>query len=236
LAHAIARAALQVRAHEPPPSAWPPPTRMAQRPIRVLTVDDHALLREGIAALLSGEPDVEVVGSAATGREAVERFRALHPDVTLMDLQMPEMSGLEAVIAIRAEFPEARIIVLTTYSGDAHVVRALRAGAAGFLLKDMVHRELPDAIRAVHAGRKSLSPEASFELAAHADDEALTPAELEVLRLVATGSANKQIADRLGITEDTVKGRVRSVLSKLNANDRTHAVMIGLRRGLIQLQ
>jgi DNA-binding NarL/FixJ family response regulator len=210
---------------------------MAQRPpIRVLTVDDHALLREGIAALLSGEPDVEVVGSAANGREAVERFRALHPDVTLMDLQMPEMSGLEAVIAIRAEFPEARIIVLTTYSGDAHVVRALRAGAAGFLLKDMVHRELPDAIRAVHAGRKSLSPEASFELAAHADDEALTPAELEVLRLVATGSANKQIADRLGITEDTVKGRVRSILSKLNANDRTHAVMIGLRRGLIELQ
>jgi DNA-binding NarL/FixJ family response regulator len=210
---------------------------MAQRPpIRVLTVDDHALLREGITALLSGEPDVEVVGSAATGREAVERFRALQPDVTLMDLQMPEMSGLEAVIAIRKEFPEARIIVLTTYSGDAHVVRALRAGAAGFLLKDRVHRELPEAIRAVHAGRKSMSPEASFELAAHADDEALTPAELEVLRLVATGSANKQIADRLGITEDTVKGRVRSVLSKLNANDRTHAVMIGLRRGLIQLQ
>jgi DNA-binding NarL/FixJ family response regulator len=204
-------------------------------PIRVLTVDDHGLLREGIAALLASEPDMAVVGGAGTGREAIEQFRALRPDITLMDLRMPDMSGVEAVIAIRAEFPDARLIVLTTYSGDVQVARALKAGASGYLLKTLAHKELADTIRAVHAGRKTLSPELSFELAEHVADDALTPAEIEVLRLIAAGNANKQIADRLEITEDTVKGRVRSVLSKLGANDRTHAVTIALKRGIIQL-
>ena len=206
------------------------------RRIRVLTVDDHALLREGMAALLGGEQDMTVVGAAATGREAVEQFQALRPDITLMDLQMPDMSGLEAIAAIRAEFPDARIIVLTTYSGDAQILRAIKAGASAYLLKNLVHKELVETIRAVHAGRKRLSPEASYELAAHATDDALTPAEIHVLRLVAAGNANKQIADQLGITEDTVKGRVRSILSKLGAKDRTHAVTISLKRGIIQIQ
>ena len=176
-----------------------------------------------------------VVG-AATGREAVEQFRALRPDITLMDLQIPDMSGLEAIAAIRAEFPDARIIVLTTYSGDAQILRAIKAGASAYLLKNLVHQELVETIRAVHAGRKRLSPEASYELAAHVSDDALTPAEIDVLSAVAAGNANKQIADQLGITEDTVKGRVRSILSKLGANDRTHAVTISLKRGIIQIQ
>jgi len=206
------------------------------RPIRILTVDDHALLREGIAALIAAEVDMTIVGAAATGREALEQYRALRPDVTLMDLQMPELSGLDALTAIRAEFPAARIIVLTTYSGDAQMVRALKAGASGYLLKDFVYKELPEAIRAVHAGRKTLSPEVSFEMAAYTNREALTPAEIDVLRLVAAGNANKPIADYLGLTEDIVKNRIRSILSKLDANDRTHAVMIALKRGIIQLQ
>ena len=204
-------------------------------PIRILTVDDHELLREGVAALLASEPDMAVVGGARTGREAIQQFRALRPDITLMDLQMPDMSGVEAIIAIRAEFPDAQFIVLTTYSGDVQVVRALKAGASGYLLKTLVHKELADTIRTVHAGRKTLSPEVSFELAEHMADDALTPAEIEVLRLIAAGSANRQIADRLGIAEDTVKGRVQSILSKLGANSRTHAVMIALKRGIIQL-
>jgi DNA-binding NarL/FixJ family response regulator len=205
-------------------------------PIRILTVDDHPLLREGIAALITGEPDMTVVGAAATGREAVEQFRAQRPDVTLMDLQLPDLSGLDAIAAIRAEFPAARIIVLTTYAGDVQMVRALKAGASGYLLKSLVHKELLDAIRAVHAGHKTLSPEVSFELATYTNSEALTPAEIDVLRLVAAGNANKPIADYLGLTEDTVKNRIRSILSKLNANDRTHAVMIALKRGIIELQ
>ena len=205
------------------------------RKIRILTADDHPLVREGIVALIAGEPDMTVVSSVASGREAVAQFRALRPDVTLMDLQMPDLSGFDALIAIRAEFPDARIIVLTTYSGDAQILRALKAGASGYLLKSLAHKELLQTIRAVHAGRKSLSPEASFELAAHANLESLTAAELDVLQLIATGNTNKQIADYLGLTEDTVKGRIRNILSKLDANDRTHAVMIALKRGIIQL-
>jgi DNA-binding NarL/FixJ family response regulator len=176
-----------------------------------------------------------LVAEAASGVEAVRQFRAHRPDIALMDLQMPEMSGLDAIITIRAEFPEAKIIVLTTYSGDVQVLRALRAGAHAYLLKNTLHKDLVDAIRAVYAGRKALSPEASFELAEHAADDALTPGEVDVLRLIAAGNANKQIADRLSITEETVKGRVKNILSKLNANDRTHAATIGLKRGIIEL-
>jgi DNA-binding NarL/FixJ family response regulator len=205
------------------------------RSIRILAVDDHALLREGIAALIATEPGMTLVGTCSNGREAIQEFRTLRPDVTLMDLQMPEMSGLDAIIAIRSEFPDARIIVLSTYAGDAQVVRALKAGASGYLLKNLVHNELLDTIRSVHAGRRSLSPEVSIELATHSTDDPLTPAEINVLRLIAAGNSNKHIADQLGITEDTVKGRVRNLLSKLGANDRTHAVTIGLKRGIIQL-
>jgi DNA-binding NarL/FixJ family response regulator len=204
--------------------------------IRVLAVDDHELLRKGVAALLEVEPDIQLVAEAANGREALQQFRAHRPDVTLMDLQMPEMSGLDAIIAIRGEFPEARIVVLTTYAGDAQALRALQAGARAYLLKSLVNKELLHTIRAVHAGRKTMSPEISYQLAEHATDDALTPAEVEVLRLIAAGNANKEIADQLSITEETVKGRVRNILSKLSANDRTHAAMIGLKRGIIELQ
>ena len=203
--------------------------------IRILSVDDHALLRGGIAALLSGQPDMMIVAECSNGREAIQQFRAHKPDVVLMDLQMPEMSGLDAIIAIRGEFPDARIIVLTTYAGDVQVLRALQAGARAYLLKNSVHKELLDTIRAVHAGKKTLSPQISYELAEHATDDALTKAEIDVLRLIAAGNANKQIADLLSITEDTVKGRVKNILSKLGANDRTHAAVIGLKRGIIQL-
>jgi len=201
--------------------------------IRIVAVDDHPLVRRGIATLVAGESDISLVGEASNGREAVQQFRALHPDVTLMDIQMPEMNGLDALIAIRNEFPEARIIVLTTYTGDVQVLRALKAGARAYLLKNSLHKELLETIRAVHAGKRSLSPEASFQLAEHATDDALTPAEVGVLRLIAKGNANKQIADQLSITEDTVKSRVKNILSKLGANDRTHAAMIGLKRGII---
>jgi len=203
--------------------------------IRILIVDDHPLLREGIAALVGGQSDMTLVAECSNGREAVRAFRTHRPDVTLMDLQMPEMSGLDAIGAIRGKFPDARIIVLTTYSGDVQVIRALQAGARAYLLKNMVHKELLDTIRAVHAGKKTLSPQASYELAEHATDDALTPAEIDVLRLIAAGNANKQIADLLSVTEETVKGRVRNILSKLGANDRTHAAMIGLKRGIIEL-
>ena len=203
--------------------------------IRILAVDDHPLLREGIAALVDGQADMTLVAECSNGREAVQAFRTHVPDVTLMDLQMPEMGGLDAIGAIRGEFPDARIIVLTTYSGDVQVVRALQAGARGYLLKNLVHKELLDTIRAVHAGKKMVSPEASYELAEHATDDALTKAEIDVLRLIAAGNANKQIADLLSVTEETVKGRVRNILSKLGANDRTHAAIIGLKRGIIEL-
>jgi len=203
--------------------------------IRILAVDDHALVRQGIAVLLSTEPDLMLVSEASNGREAIQQFRAHRPDVTLMDLQMPEMNGLDAINAIRGEFPDAKIIVLTTYKGDVQIVRALKAGAHAYLLKNTFHKQLAEAIRVVHSGKKVLSPEVSFEVAEHATDDTLTPAELSVLRLIAAGNANKQIADQLSITEETVKSRVKSILSKLGANDRTHAATIGLKRGIIEL-
>jgi DNA-binding NarL/FixJ family response regulator len=203
--------------------------------IRILTVDDHALVRQGIAVLIGTEPDLTLVAEASNGREAIQQFRAHRPDITLMDLQMPEMNGLDTIIAIRGEFPDAKIIVLTTYKGDVQILRALKAGAQGYLLKNTIHKELIDIIRAVHAGKKALSPEASYEIAEHATDDALTPTEITVLRLIAAGNANKQIADQLSITEETVKSRVKSILSKLGANDRTHAATIGLKRGIIEL-
>jgi two-component system, NarL family, response regulator len=204
-------------------------------PIRVLAVDDHPLVREGIAGLIGVQPDMTLVGEAANGREAIQQFRAHRPDVTLMDLQMPEMNGLDALITIRTEFPEARIIVLTTYEGDVQILRAVKAGAQGYLLKNTLHSELLRTIRAVHAGKRTLSPDASSQIAEHVSDESLTPAEVAVLRLIAAGNANKQIGDQLGVTEDTVKGRVKSILAKLGANDRTHAAIIGLKRGIIEL-
>lgn len=202
--------------------------------IRILAVDDHPIFRQGIGGFLAGQADMILVAEAANGREAIQQFRAHRPDITLMDLQMPEMNGLDAMIAIRSEFPDAKIIVLTTYSGDVQVLRALKAGARAYLLKNLLHKELLESIRAVHAGKKSLSSEASYELAEHATDDALTEAEVDVLRLIAAGNANKQIAAQLSITEDTVKGRVKNILSKLGANDRTQAAMIGLRRGIIE--
>jgi DNA-binding NarL/FixJ family response regulator len=203
--------------------------------IRILTVDDHPVFRQGIASLLIDQPDMQLVAEACSGLEAIQHFRAHKPDITLMDLQMPEMNGLDAIMAIRGESPEAKIIVLTTYSGDVQVLRALKAGARAYLLKNSLHKELLDTIRAVYVGKKALSPEATFELAAHATDDALTPAEVEVLRLIAAGNANKQIAHLLSITEETVKGRVKNILSKLNASDRTHAATIGLKRGIIEV-
>ena len=203
--------------------------------IRVLAVDDHPLVREGIAGLIGIQPDMVLAGEASNGREAIQQFRTHHPDITLMDLQMPEMNGIDALIAIRNEFPDAKVIVLTTYAGDVQILRALKAGAQAYLLKNTLHKELLGTIRAVHAGKKALSPEASYEIAEHATDDTLTPAEIAVLRLIAAGNANKQIADQLSITEETVKSRVKSILSKLGANDRTHAAMIGLKRGIIEL-
>ena len=203
--------------------------------IRILAVDDHPMLRQGIAGLIADESDMTLVAEAANGREAVQQFRTHHPDITLMDLQMPEMNGLDAMIAIRGEFPDARVIVLTTYTGDVQARRALQAGARAYLLKNSLHKELLDTIRAVHAGRKNLSPEVSFELAEHAAEDTLSPLEVRVLRLIAEGNSNKEIAAQLSVTEDSVKGQVRNILSKLGANDRTHAAMIGLKRGIIEL-
>ena len=203
--------------------------------IRVMAVDDHPVVRQGIIGLVSGQTDMKLVAEASNGREAIQQFRTHRPDVTLMDVQMPEMNGVDAIIAICGEFSEARIIVLTTYVGDVQVVRAIKAGARAYLLKNTLHKELLDTIRAVHSGKKTMSPEVSFQLAEHATDDALTPAEISVLRLIAAGNANKQIADQLSITEETVKGRVKNILSKLGANDRTHAATIGIRRGIIEL-
>lgn len=203
--------------------------------IRILCVDDHPLLREGIAALVDDQPDMKIVAECSNGREAIQQFRAHRPDVTLMDLQMPEMSGVDAIIAIRGEFPDARIVVLTTYSGDVQAVRAIQAGARAYLLKNEVHKQLLETIRAVVAGKKTMSPQVSFELAEHAGDDALSKGEIDVLRLIARGNANKQIADQLSITEDTVKSRVKNILSKLGANDRTHAAIIGVKRGIIEI-
>jgi DNA-binding NarL/FixJ family response regulator len=203
--------------------------------IRILAIDDHALLRQGVKSLVSYEPDMELVAQASTGREAIEQFRRHKPDITLMDLQMPDIGGIEAITAIRSEFPNARIIVLTTYSGDVQVVRALRAGARGYLLKKDVGTDLLEAIRAVHAGSKRIPPEVAAELAMHAAADQLTARELEVLKLLAKGNSNKEIATQLSIHEDTVKNHVSSILEKLEANDRTHAVTIGLKRGIIEL-
>ena len=207
----------------------------ADNPIRILAVDDHPVLRDGIAALLADETDMVLVGEADNGREAIEQFRAHRPDITLMDLQMPIMGGSDAILAIRKEFPDARIIVLTTYSGDAQVDRALKAGAYGYLLKSMLRKDLVETIRAVHAGRKRIPPEIAVELAEHHPDDALTEREIHVLRQVASGNANKIIADNLEISEETVKAHIRKILSKLGANDRTHAVAIALKRGIIEI-
>jgi DNA-binding NarL/FixJ family response regulator len=202
--------------------------------IRILAVDDHPVVREGIASLVAVQPDMTLVAEASNGRDAIQQFRAHHPDVILMDLQMPEMNGIDAIIAIRNDFPEARIIVLTTYLGDVQILRALKAGARAYLLKNLLHKELLETIRAVHSGKKRLSLDASYQLAEHATDDGLTPGEISVLRLIAVGNANKQIADQLSITEETVKGRVRNILSKLGAHDRTHAATIGIKRGIIE--
>jgi len=203
--------------------------------IRVLSVDDHPLLRVGIAALVNSEPDMKLVAEASDGEEAVEKFLLHHPDVTLMDLQMPGLSGVDAIRQIQSEYPDARIIVLTTYTGDVQVLRALRAGARAYILKGHVHRELLDTIRAVDAGHRRIPPEIAAELAEHAADDHLSSREIDVLRLIAAGNANKQIAHQLSIGEATVKTHVANILSKLHANDRAHAVTIGLKRGIIQL-
>lgn len=203
--------------------------------IRVLAADDHALLRHGIASLVNAQPDMELIAQAASGREALKQFRQHLPDVTLMDLQMPDMNGIEAMIGIRSEFPDARIIVLTTYAGDVQVIRALRAGARGYLLKGSVHTDLVETIRAVHSGKKRVLAEIAAELAEHAGDDELTARELDVLRLIARGNANKEIAAQLSLAEETVKSHVTRILNKLRANDRTHAVTIGLQRGIIEL-
>jgi DNA-binding NarL/FixJ family response regulator len=203
--------------------------------IQILSVDDHPMLREGIAALVASQADMNLVAEASTGNEALEQFRKHRPDITLMDLQMPGMDGIDAMLAICSEFPEARIIVLTTYKGDVQVLRALKAGARAYLLKGLLRKELLETIRAVHAGKKRVPPEVAAELADHAADDTLTLREIDVLRLIAGGNANKLIADQLSITEETVKGHVKNILSKLGASDRTHAVTIGLKRGIINL-
>jgi DNA-binding NarL/FixJ family response regulator len=204
-------------------------------PIRILVVDDHQLIRVGIATLLIPESDMKLVGEASNGREAIAKYRECRPDVTLMDLQMPEMSGFDAIVAIRDEFPEARIIVLTTYVGDVQAQRAMKTGAQGYVLKNLLHKELLETIRTVYRGRKAMAAEVAADVAQHTGEELLTPKEIDVLRLIAAGNANKEIAAQLSVTEDTVKSRVKNILDKLGANDRTHAVTIGLKRGFIEL-
>lgn len=208
---------------------------MADGPIRILIVDDHPLLREGVAAILEDRSDISVVGEAGDGAEAVAQFRILQPDVTLMDLQMPGMNGVEAIIAIRADFPQARILVLTTYAGDAQAVRALKAGATGYLLKSSLRTEMLDAIRNVHRGRRHVQGDVAAEIALHVADETLSERETAVLRLVAVGKANKEIARALSLSEETVKAHLKNIFAKLDVADRTHAVTVAARRGIIEL-
>jgi len=203
--------------------------------IRILTVDDHPLLRDGIASLVGTQPDMTIVAEASSGREAIDKFRTHKPDITLMDLRMPDMNGIDAITQITSEFADAKIIVLTTYSGDVQIIRALKAGAHGYLLKGLLRKELLDTIRAVYAGKKRMSPDVASQVAEYAADSSLTIREIDVLRLVAQGNANKMVADHLAISEDTVKAHLRSILSKLGANDRTHAVTIAVKRGIIDI-
>jgi DNA-binding NarL/FixJ family response regulator len=203
--------------------------------VRILAVDDHPLLREGIAALIGNEPDMELVAEASTGREAIDQFRKVRPDVTLMDVQMPDMSGIDALIAIREEVPTAKVIVLTTYGGDALAMRAIKAGAQAYVLKGLVRKELLETIRAVYRGQKRIHPDVAIELAQHTGESTLTAREIEVLSLVAAGNSNKRIAASLNITEDTAKGHLKSILAKLGASDRTRAVTLALKRGIIEL-
>jgi DNA-binding NarL/FixJ family response regulator len=205
----------------------------SSQPVRVLVVDDHPLLREGIVGVVSRQPDMVIVGEASDGFEGVEAFRRLRPDVTLMDLQMPGMNGVEAITAIRAEFGDATILVLTTYKGDVQALRALKAGAQGYLLKNALRKELVDTIRSLSAGRRVILPEIAAEIADHLVDDVLTEREIAVLTCVSLGNSNKRVADCLAISEDTVKAHMKSILSKLDARDRTHAVSIALKRGII---
>jgi DNA-binding NarL/FixJ family response regulator len=203
--------------------------------IRILVVDDHPVLREGLAAMIESQPDMTLIAEAANGRDAIDSFEAYLPDVTIMDLRLPDMNGIEAITSIRQSHPEARVIVLTTYLGDVQAGRALIAGAHAFLLKATLRTDLLDTIRAVHKGQRRVPPEVASEMAEYAADDSLTPREVEVLEQVASGNSNKMVADRLNISEDTVKAHMRSVLSKLGANDRTHAVTIALRRGFLDM-
>jgi DNA-binding NarL/FixJ family response regulator len=201
--------------------------------IRILTVDDHPLLRAGIAGLIADEPDMILVAEAENGRDAVDQFARHRPDVTLMDLQMPDMDGFEALQAIRTRTPDARIVILTTYPGDAQVVRALKAGACGYLLKSTLRKELLSTIRAVYAGKRALSPEVTYQVAEHLGDDQLSPMEVRVLRMIADGNSNKDIATALNVSEEAIKGQVRNILAKLGAKDRTHAAVLGIKRGII---